>query len=415
MIFVDSAPDLAYNSGVWSVFWNFIMKSRLLKVSKHYSFFLFGARGTGKSTLLRALFEEKNAFWIDLLDPEQEAQFSRDPNLLKRIVLGLPSEKTHVILDEVQKVPALLDIVHGLIEQLNLEKKSLFFVLTGSSARKLKRGGANLLAGRAFVYHLYPFSFLELEGAEFSLEGALQYGSLPKLLELKDDDDRKKFLQAYAHTYLKEEIMTEQWIKNLDPFRRFLEMAGQMNGKIINYRRIAQDVGVDEKTVQNYYSILEDTLLGFFLEAFHHSFRKRLSQKPKFFFFDLGVVHSLTRTLSLSVMPQTSYYGELFEQFVILEIYKLCQYFKSEYRLSYLQTKDDFEIDLVIDRPGETLLLIEIKSARQFQESMLTVFRKIREDFPEAEKVLLSQDPYEQLIEDVKVLPWRVGLERYFI
>lgn len=390
------------------------MKSRLLKFSKHYSFFLFGARGTGKSTLLRHSFTEENALWIDLLDPEQEGYFHRDPNALKKIIQDLPKEKTHIVIDEIQKLPKLLDVIHGLIEEMQSKKTpEKFFVMTGSSARKLKQGAANLLAGRAFVYHLFPFSVLELDQA-FDLNTQLQYGSLPKVTDFDVFMDKQLFLQAYANTYLKEEIMIEQLVKNLDPFRKFLEVAGQMNGKIINAHKIALDVGVDDKTVANYYSILEDTLLGFYLEGFNHSFRKRLNQKPKFFFFDLGVVHALTRTLSLNILPQTSYYGDVFEQFLILEIFKLCQYFHTEYRLSYLQTKDDFEIDLVIERPGQELLLIEIKSSTQIQDSHLTNLRKIHKDFPTAELVCLSQDPYEKTQDEIKVLPWREGLIRYF-
>jgi len=386
------------------------MESRLLQLSKTYSFFLFGARGTGKTTLLRQTFNDESTFWIDLLDPEQEAYFAREPQALKAIVEKLPLEKTHVVIDEIQKLPKLLDVIHQLIEQ---PKQNKCFIMTGSSARKLKRGAANLLAGRAFLYHLYPFSFIELKD-KFNLPNSLAHGLLPKINDLDSVDDQHKFLQAYAHLYIKEEVVAEQLVKNLAPFRRFLEVAGQMNGKIINYHNIAQDVGVDDKTVKNYYQILEDTLLGFYLDAFDTSVRKRLSKKPKFFFFDLGIVHALTRTLSLALLPQTSYYGEVFEQFIILEIFKLCQYFKSEYRLSYLQTKDGFEIDLVIERPGLPLLLIEIKSTTQLQESMLNNLRKIKKEFPDAETLCLSQDIHAKEYEGIKVLPWQQGIAEYF-
>jgi predicted AAA+ superfamily ATPase len=319
------------------------------------------------------------------------------------------------VIDEVQKVPKLLDVIHGLIEeQKRKELPEKYFVMTGSSARKLKQGAANLLAGRAFIYHLYPFSVLELED-ECVLENVLQYGLLPKIFEFEVTQEKQQFLQAYAHTYLKEEILTEQLVKNLDPFRRFLEVAGQMNGKILNIHKISQDVGVDDKTVTNYFSILEDTLLGFHLEAFHHFFRKRLSQKPKFFFFDLGVVHALTRTLSLIITPQTSYYGEIFEQFLIVEIFKLCQYFKPEYRLSYLLTKDGFEIDLIVERPGQSLLMVEIKSATQIQDYHFTNFKKIRPEFPDAEMVCFSQDAYTKEQEGFKAFHWKEGLCRYFL
>ena len=387
-----------------------IVRPRLLKIVHNYHALLFGARGTGKSTLLGQLYSEKTTMWIDLLDPEKETYFSRDPNAFRTWVHGLPSHITHVVIDEIQKAPKLLDVIHGLIES----NCQIYFVMTGSSARKLKRGAANLLAGRAFVYHLYPFSFLELK-TDFVLDQCLQNGSLPKLYDFDALDMQHAFLQSYAHTYLKEEIISEQFIKNLDPFRRFLEVAGQMNGKIINYHHVARDTGVDDKTVKNYYSILEDTLLGFYLEPFHHSFRKRLSQKHKFFFFDLGVVHALTRTLSLPIVPRTSYYGEVFEQFIIVEIFKLCQYFQPEYRLTYLQTKDNFEIDLVVERPGKPLLFIEIKSTTQIQETTLSNLQRICDDFPEAEMVCLSQDPYPKIYERIRALPWHQGVKELFM
>lgn len=380
---------------------------RLIHPTRSYSFFLFGARGTGKSTLLHQLFS-RNTHWIDLLIPEEEERFSRTPTLLLHTIKGLSQSITHVVIDEIQKVPKLLDVVHVLIE----EKEKRCFVMTGSSARKLKQGAANLLAGRAFVYALYPFSFLELP-EPISLQNLLQYGSLPKVFEFQEVEEKIRFLQAYTHTYLKEEVVAEQWVKNLDPFRRFLEVAAQMNGKIINIHGIAKTVGVDDKTVKNYFSILEDTLLGVMIEPFHHSFRKRLGTQPKFYFFDLGVARALQRTLTLNTQPRTPYYGELFEQFIVMEIYKLCQYYKSEYRLSFIRTKDDMEIDLVIDRPGEALLLIEIKSSAELQPDKTKTLQKVAKEL-NAEALVLSQDPHEIRIENVLALPWNIGLKRYF-
>lgn len=383
------------------------MRDRLLKLVSEYSFFIFGARGVGKSSLLKARFTDSAVIWIDLLNPETEAYFARDPNALKAIAENT-APNIPIIIDEVQKLPKLLDVVHSVIEA-----RKQVFILTGSSARKLKRGAANLLAGRAFVYHLFPFSFLEL-GDEFQLPSALQYGLLPQVVNFEDPALKVKYLEAYAHTYLKEEVVAEQLIKNLDPFRRFLEVAGQMNGKPINIHSIARDVGVDDKTVLNYFSILEDTLLGFFLEPFHHSFRKRLGKQAKFFFFDIGIARALARTLSIETSPQTSYYGEIFEQFIIIEVYKLCQYFKPEYRLSFIRTKDDLEVDLVVDRPGLPTLLIEIKSATQVHEAMLQSLKSIAKDLPNCEAICLSQDPHAKTLETIKVYPWMSGLKQYF-
>ncbi len=383
--------------------------ARSITLSETHSFFLFGARGTGKSTLLNQLFPKEFCLKLDLLDDETAERFSRRPNELMDIVHGLSDEVTHVIIDEIQKIPKLLDVVHSLIE----EKKKIF-VMTGSSARKLKRGAANLLAGRAFVHHLFPFSCFEL-GNSFDLMNVLSYGSLPKIFELQDDVEKKQFLMSYAHTYLKEEILTEQLIRKLDPFRRFLEVSAQCNGKIINYSNIARDVGVDDKTVQQYFEILEDTLIGFFLEPFQHSFRKRLSLKPKFYYFDTGVVRSLGRLLSVPLIPHTSYFGEVFEHYVIIECIKLANYFKSEYRFSYLQTKDDAEVDLIVERPGLPILFIEIKSAERVEQEKLRSFNTLCQDFGACESVCFSRDPYAKQMGNILVLPWQEGLKRFFM
>ncbi len=318
---------------------------RIIELSKRDDIILFGPRGVGKSTLLKDLFGPEECLWIDLLLPRQEARYGRDPEILIAEVEGMTATQSHIVIDEIQKVPKLLHVVHYLIE--NTDKH---FILTGSSARKIKRASANLLAGRAFVHNLAPFCFQEL-GNNFDLSKALHYGMLPKIYALKTETQQKQYLKSYAHTYLKEEVWAEQFIKNLDPFRYFLEVAAQCNGKVLNYSKIGRDVGVDHKTVENYYSILEDTLLGFILPAYANSFRKQLRQAPKFYFFDVGVTRVLGRLLSVPVRERTSYYGEVFEHFIIAEINKYIAYFRDEYRLSYILTKNDVEIDLVVSRP----------------------------------------------------------------
>ncbi len=383
------------------------MFNRLLRLPTEQSFFLFGARSTGKSTLLSTLFSSSTSLWIDLLNPAEEDRFTHDPSELEQLVLATHESITHVIIDEVQKLPRLLDVVQRL-----MSKTQKRFVMTGSSARKLKRGGANLLAGRAFVYHLFPFSFVEV-GEMFDLEKALNWGMLPQIFATRTNDDRVRFLQAYAYTYLKEEIAAEQIVRKLGPFRRFLEIAAQCNGKIINYAKIASDVGVDDKTVKEYFLTLEETLIGFFLEPFQHSFRKRLSHKPKFYFFDLGVTKALARTLTVDLRPSTSAYGEAFEHFIVLEVLKLASYFKPEYRFSYIRTKDDAEIDLVVERPGQPLLLIEIKSTQHVKtEDLSTISSMVKELNGEA--ICLSNDPMPRTIGEVRILPWQQGLLKYF-
>lgn len=384
------------------------MKKRLLQLPKKHSLFLLGPRGCGKSTLLSQTFSQDHTYWIDLLNPEQEERFSLRPSELISIVKSLPKEITHIAIDEIQKIPKLLDVVHSLIESTQK-----IFLLTGSSARKLKRGAANLLAGRAFVYHLYPFSFLE-QGAEFNLENALQFGQLPKLETLETDAEKIKYLNSYSNTYLKEEIISEQVVRKLIPFRRFLEVAAQSNGKILNYAKIAKDVGVAETTVKEYFIILEDTLLGMTLEPFHHSFRKRLGQKPKFYFFDNGVTRSLSRSLSLPLQPKTNAYGDAFEQFIINEASKLISYFHEDYRISYLRTKDDAEIDLIVERPGLPLLCIEIKGSDFIREEDLSTFIRLTRDLGPCEAICLCNEKIAKSYGSVSVLPWQEGLTRYF-
>ncbi|MBI5346402.1 MAG: ATP-binding protein [Chlamydiae bacterium] len=370
--------------------------------------FLFGPRGTGKSTLLKQRFNQNQCLWLDLLDSHVEDQFFRNPSDLNAIVKALPKEIIYVIIDEIQKVPKLLDEVHRLIEETDK-----IFILTGSSARKLKRGGANLLAGRAFVYHLHPLSCFELKN-QFDLEKALHWGTLPKIFSLEENTEKSEFLRSYADTYLKEEIWSEQVIRKLPPFRRFLEVAAQCNGKIINYANIAMDVGVDDKTIKEYFFILEDTMIGFFLEPFHNSFRKRLVEKPKFYFFDPGVVRSLSRRLSASLTSKTAAYGEAFEHFILLEFIRLGSYFQPDYRFSFIRTMGDVEVDLVIERPGKQLLCIEIKSSDTINERDISPFIKITKDIHDCEAIVLSQDRFMKKFDHVTCYPWKQGIAECF-
>lgn len=383
---------------------------RLLTLDPKHSLLLFGARGVGKSFLIKAKFDHAGNLYINLLNPLEEDRFARNPNELIELVEAMPTSPKYVIIDEIQKLPKLLDVVHLLIED---RKSKKIFILTGSSARKLKVAGVNLLAGRALVYHLFPFSFLETPET-FDLEKALRWGMLPKVTLLNNNQTKDKFLQSYAQVYLKEEIWNEHLIRNLDPFRRFLEVAAQCNGKIINYANIARDTGVDEKSVKNYFSILEDTLVGFMLEPFHHSFRKRLRSAPKFFFIDVGIARALARILTLKPVRSTSYYGELFEQFIITECIKLASYYHSEYRFSYLMTESGAEIDLVIERPGKKLLLIEIKSSDAVKKEDLSAMQGIINDLDNYEAICLSCDPRKRKLGNITIYPWMVGIKKYF-
>jgi predicted AAA+ superfamily ATPase len=323
-------------------------------------------------------------------------------------VRALPPAKPWVVIDEIQKAPKLLDAVHFLLEAP--ETRHIRFALTGSSARKLKLARANLLAGRAFLNELYPLTHIEL-GEHFSLQDALTWGALPKITQLRDEAARQEFLRTYVRVYLKEEVWDERLVHNLDPFRKFIEIAAQTNSHILNYSNIARDTGVDDKTVKKYFEILADTFLGFYLESYDRSVRKQQIQAPKFFLFDPGVKRAMEGLLTVPIAPGTFAYGRAFEQFVICECVRLNAYRRLDYRFSYLKTKDDLEIDLIIDRPGRGPALLEIKSSERVDERDMSVLRRFRDDFPGADFYVLSNDRQPKLIDGIRALPWQDGLK----
>lgn len=379
------------------------MYPRHLKPLISNSFFLFGPRGSGKTTLLKELFAGHNALWIDLLDAKLADTYLLSTETLKHEIAANENLEW-VIIDEIQKIPALLDVVHQLIESTNLK-----FALTGSSARKLKRGGANLLAGRAFVYNLHPFTYTELS-SHFSLEEALNWGTLPKLFELTIPEEKERFLESYCHTYLKEEVVAEQLVRNVRPFRKFLEMAATQDGKVVNYAKIARDIGVNDKTVATYFEIMEETLVALRLPAYHKSLRKQYIKSPKFYLFDCGVSRALANLLHIPEAPGTYSYGRRFEQFIILEIHRLNEYFRTKYALSYFMSNDGAEIDLILSRPGSAEIFIEIKSADRVDASMLSNMRRFLKDDLHAKGYCLSRVPTALDIDGIRVLPWKQGI-----
>jgi predicted AAA+ superfamily ATPase len=215
-------------------------------------------------------------------------------------------------------------------------------------------------------------------------------------------------------TYIRTEIQEEQWVRKIDPFRRFIAVAAQMNGNVVNYSSIARDVGVDPVTVQSYYEILEDTLMGFYLPAYHRSIRKQQRKAPKFYLFDCGIVRALRRVLNIDTAPQTHEYGRLFEHFIVLEVFRINHYLKSDFELSYLLTKENVEIDLIIDRPGKPTALVEIKSKQRVDDRDTHHLESIAEDIDDSECFLLSQDSTPKVIGRVNAVPWEQGLQALF-
>jgi predicted AAA+ superfamily ATPase len=386
------------------------MVNRLQKLIKNEHLFLFGARGTGKSTLTHKLFSEYKTLFINLLLEVDEEQFGKHPGQLSEH-LKLNSYQ-YVIIDEIQKFPKLLDIIHSEIE--SKKKNKPYFILTGSSARKLKRDHANLLGGRAFSYSLFPFTHTELKN-NFNLDQVLRFGSLPLIFKFDEAEKKEEFLRGYVRNYIKEEILVEQLLRKIEPFKDFLEVAAQMNGEIINYSKIARDVGVSDQTVRSFFEILEDTLIGFILPPFHRSIRKRQRESPKFYFFDTGVKRALCRELKLDLVRGSSAYGKCFEHFIILEIFRSCEYLKNDFRLSYLRTKDDAEIDLIIERPGQSDFLLEIKSTHKVSADDTRTISQLRAAWDKpTEAAVWSLDPVSKTIDGVNCYPWQEGFARLF-
>ena len=383
------------------------MFPRGLNILTSDSFFLFGARGTGKTSLLKALISDRSNLWIDLLESRQEILFSDSPDRLSQQLDKLNPLPEWVVIDEVQKVPRLLDVVHR-----EIESRKIKFALTGSSARKLRRGGANLLAGRAFVYHLYPLTAREL-GSAFELSTVLKWGGLPRVTALDSDERRQLFLESYVDTYLREEVLIEQLVRNVIPFRKFLEIAAQSNGTIINASNIAADIGVDPKTVRSYFQILEDTLLGSFLPATSRSIRKQQLEAPKFYLFDLGVKNALDGTITKARLSSQEM-GVAFEHFLICELHRLNSYTRAGYRFSYLHTKGGLEIDLIAEKPNSVPAFIEIKFTDNVQPHHLEHLKAMKRDLPKIRAICLSQERQARLVDGIEIVNWREGLDELF-
>ena len=312
-----------------------------------------------------------------------------------------PSEHLLIVIDEIQRCPDLLNEVHRLIDQ----NPSLQFVMTGSSARKLRQAGTNLLAGRALTFHLHPLTHEEWEGY-CSLEDVLAFGALPKVVLEKDKNGKIRFLKSYVETYLKEEIQQEALTRNIPAFARFLEMAGFENGNILNYSNIAREVGVFSKTIKDYFQILEDTLVGFFLYPYTRSPRKKLVLHPKFFFFDTGIVTALQRRLSSELLEGSPPYGRVFEHWVLLEIKRLLDYREREAGIYFFRTTDGAEVDCILEKEGK-IWAIEIKSQSSPGNESIRGLRSFLKDHKCNRSICVCQTPRGYESGGVEFLPWK--------
>ena len=348
------------------------------------SIFLFGGRQTGKSTILHQQFPQ--SIYIDLLDSKVKERYRRNPSFLYEALIDKP-EGTLVIIDEIPELPALLNEVHRLI----VERK-IVFILCGSSARKLKRKGHNTLGGRAFPVYLYPFVSAEIP--DFDIDHAVMYGMIPPHYL---DENPSRLLAGYIDIYLKEEIKEEALVRNLDSFNRFLEVAALTDGEIVNNNNIAQDCGVHATTVNAYFDILEDTLMGYRIPAFRKVMKRRLMQAPKFYYFDIGVANHLLHRKEL--VRGTPEYGHAFEHLVIQEIYAWLHYNHSDEELSYWRTYTGMEVDAII---GDARVAIEIKSVEEVMPKHLKGLKAFGEEHPQSRKIVVSFDKINRRIGDVE-------------
>jgi predicted AAA+ superfamily ATPase len=367
------------------------MYKRILNLTtllKKKSFFLFGPRGTGKTTLVKHTLSEATV--IDLLEIKTYREYLKNPSIISEQML-----KPIVVIDEVQKLPEILDEVHRLIEA-----EKLTFLLTGSSARKLKRGGANLLAGRAWWAELFPLTSNEIP--DFDLMTYLNRGGLPAVYP---SDDYAEELWAYTALYLKEEIQNEALTRKVAQFSEFLDLMALSNGEEISYQSIAGDCGVSPNSIKNYIQILEDTLVAFQLKAFTKTRKRKAISRSKLYLFDIGVTNSLAKRGE--IMEGSELFGKAFEHFILLEVRAFLSYTRKNIGMCYWRSTSKFEVDLILDDQWG----VEIKSASSIQDKHLKGIRALKEEGNIQNFAVVSCDRYERKTQDnITIFPWKLFL-----
>jgi len=352
------------------------------------SFFLFGPRATGKTTLIRQQLAE-TATIIDLLDSRYFLRLSSAPHELESIIAAAPADI--IVIDEIQRIPELLNEIHRLIESQNLT-----FLLTGSSARKLRRGKANLLAGRVWSAGMFPLIYQEI--TDFNLERYLWYGGLPAVYLSEYPGEE---LNAYVNTYLKEEILAEGLIRRLPPFSRFLKTIALANGEMINFTKLANDCQVPPSTVTEYVGLLEDTLIGFLVPAWTESKKRKAIKTGKFYFFDPGITHIMAGTEALD--RNSNLYGKSFEQFICMELRAYLSYRRNKLPLTYWRSKNGHEVDFLLG----TKTAIEVKSTRKISRNDFKGLKYLKEEGVFQNLILVTQDPIGTLTDNILAIPWQ--------
>lgn len=360
------------------------------------SIFLFGPRGTGKTSWIKTHLND--ILYFDLLNTTVFNDFLANPSRLEERI----PKKFHqyIVIDEVQKIPELLNEVHRLIETYGYR-----FILTGSSARSLRRKGVNLLAGRALSYTMHPLTCYELD-SDFSTELALKFGLLPSIYHVSDP---QHYLETYITTYLREEILQEGLMRNLSQFARFLETASFSQGQVINTTEIGRETGIDRKLVSNYFDILEDLLIGYWLPVFTKRAKRRLIMSPKFYFFDPGVYRTLRPKGPLDAPEEID--GAALETLFLLHLRAINDYYRLGYKLFFWRTSNDVEVDFIVY--GERgLFAFEIKRSRHLSRSDFTGLKAFSEDYKIAKCYLFYGGDHEEFHGNIHVIPFSQGLKK---
>lgn len=372
---------------------NLVYLQRLLNLDlllKKKSFFLLGPRSTGKSSLIDNQLKDKSLI-IDLLDGELYLQLSGKPWELGAIIKSQMDKFNYVIIDEIQKVPKLLDEVHRLIE-----KEKITFLLTGSSSRKLKNSGVNLLAGRAWTAELFPLVMQEIPN--FELDKYLLYGGLPQVY-LSDEPEEE--LKAYVNTYLKEEIQEEAAVRKLQSFSRFLQVSALTSGTMINFASLSNDTAIPASTIREYYHILEDTLIGFMLPAWTKSVKRKAISTAKFYFFDIGVRNKVSGIKNIE--PNSDQYGKAFEHFIATELRAFLSYNRLDETLSYWQAHNGQEVDFIL---GDDIA-IEVKTTLNPTDKHLKGLRALKEEKIVKKYFLVCFCKHEKIVDDIHIINWK--------
>jgi len=371
------------------------MYSRLIEPPKEKSFFLFGPRGTGKTTWVKSKF--KKALYLDLLEAELFNDLLANPQRLENLIPN--NFKDWVIIDEVQRIPELLNEVHRLIEKYRYR-----FILTGSSPRKIRRKGVNLLAGRALGYNLYPLTAVEL-GEDFNLSRSLTYGELPSVYI---EADPRSYLESYVKTYLEEEVRQEGFTRNLGAFSRFLEAASFSQGAVLNISSVARECSVERKVVENYFTILEDLLIAYRIPVFAKRAKRRLAAHPKFYFFDVGLYRTLRPAGPLDIPEEVG--GHAFETLFLQELHAINSYLRLGYNIFYWNTSNNIEVDFVL-YGDKGIRGFEIKRTGKVSSSMTKGLKAFLKDYPKAKAYFIYGGERRLREGNIDILPIKDALK----